>query len=118
MEKKRNQAICEYEMCEKSMGQCSLLRLASIRVTISKIQKTHFYIWFRGVCVLNFRSLSFLVWSGGVAQPHMTPTNETFIQSNKRKHTLSHVDFENFSLIKKVTLSISKVTTATYSKMA
>ena len=41
-----------------------------------KKQKTCFFIWSRGVYVLNFRSVSFFVWPGDPGQTQDTFTSE------------------------------------------
>ena len=36
-----------------------------------KKQKNYFWIWSRGLCVQNFKSLSFFVWPGGSVQTNI-----------------------------------------------
>ena len=43
-------------------------------------KKTHCYIWSREVCVPNFRSVSFVVWPGGVTHKYTHKYIHTHIQ--------------------------------------
>ena len=60
----------------KSTWHGNFSRLTALRVTFSKKKrKTCFYIWSRRWCVLNFRSVSLLVWPIGPVLSHK-PTDK------------------------------------------
>ena len=73
--KKINKAIDV--ICGTSTWHGSLSRLAAPRVIFFEKTKNLFYIRSMGVCVANFRSVSFFVWSGGVTNTQIhTYTSE------------------------------------------
>ena len=60
-----------------------------------KQQKICFQIWSRGVYVLNYRSVSFFVWSGGLVQINK-PTDQLKIGISSNSCS-PHVDFDNIN---------------------
>ena len=82
---------------EEICGKSSFSRLAALWVTFLKKQKKkkRFQVWSRGVYVLNYRSISFFVWSGGLVQINK-PTYPVKIKISSTGCSL-HVDFDNIN---------------------
>ena len=75
----KNEAI--EEIYGKSTRHGSVSRLADPRITFfKKNHKTPFFISSRGVCVPNFRSVSFFIWPDGPVQTNKA--TDTFTSKN------------------------------------